>query len=461
MARTEASVAGAAQAAQSLAVRFGDRLVRSGDDGYDAARAVWNGMIDRRPAMIARCTSVDDVVAAVAFARRQALPVAVRGGGHGVAGRAVCDDGLVIDLGPMRWVRVDPEAKVAHVGPGAVGADLDRESQSFSLATTGGTDSTTGVIGLSIGGGFGFLARRFGLAADNVLAAEVVLADGRIVRTGDDEHGDLLWALRGGGGNFGVVTELELQLHPLGPEVAVAQVFHPCRSATSALRQFRDFMAGAPDEVGAFALGVNVPPVAPFPEEHHGRTAIAVVAAYAGRPEEGVAALAPLAEFGEPILSAVAPMPYCALQQSFDAGSPPGQRYFWKSQYLTGLPDDAIDAFVGQIDPLPGPFSAAWFEPLGGAIGRRDPDSTAFPHRLAAYNFAAQAGWTDEADDERAISWARAFNASMRGFSTGGLYANYAGLDDTDRQRAFYGQNYQRLAQVKARYDPDGVFSRW
>lgn len=431
------------------------------DPEYDTARSVWNGMIDRRPAMIVRCTGTDDVVAALAHARETGLPVTVRGAGHNVAGQAMADDALVIDLGPMGRVEIDAGAAIARVGPGARGADLDAASQAAGLATTGGTDSTTGVVGLTLGGGMGFLGRAFGLASDNLLGADVVLADGTRVHASETEHPDLFWALRGGGRHVGVVTEIELRLYPLGPEIAVVQAFYPFADAVSHLRSFRDFFADAPDEAGGYALAVNVPPVDPFPAEAHGTTALAIVASHAGPVEEGLRSLAPLGELGSSLLAVTVPMPYAALQQAFDAGNPAGKRYFWKSAYLRDLPDEAIEAFVARADPLPGPFSAAYFEALGGAIGRTDPSATAFSHRDAPFNFALSAGWESPTDDERAIGWSRAFHDAMLPWSTGGLYANYIGVDDIGRLEASFGPNLERLRQVKERYDPDGVFGRF
>lgn len=440
--------------------RFGDRLIGPGDSDYDEARRVWNGMIDHRPAMIAACSSPDDVVAALAHARDAGLPVTVRGAGHNVAGQAVGNGALVIDLGPMDHVQVDAEAQVARVGPGATGADLDSATQAAGLATTGGTDSTTGVVGLTLGGGMGFLGRRLGLASDNLIGADVVLADGTRLHASEAEHSDLFWALRGAGRHMGVVTGIELRLHPVGPEIAVVQAFYPWDDAGRHFRSFRDFFADAPDELGGFALAVNVPPVEPFPAEAHGTTALAIVASHAGDPDEGAGLLQPLAELGPSLLAAVAPMQYAALQQAFDAANPAGMRYFWKSTYLNGLPDEAIDAFVTHADPLPGPSSAAWFEPLGGAIARMDPTATAFPHRHAPYNVGLAAGWESAADDDRAIGWARGFHDAMLPWSTGGLYANYVGPDDVGRLAASFGPNLDRLRQVKERYDPDGVFGR-
>jgi len=447
-------------AVRAFATELRGTLVQPRDPGYAEARRVWNGMIDRRPALIARCAGVDDIRRSLAFARANGLPVTVRGGGHNVGGRSIADGALQVDLRPMNWVKVDAKRRVARVGPGAVGADLDRETQAAGLATPGGTDSTTGVTGLTLGGGFGFLSRRFGLAADNLRSATVVLADGRVVHASATDDPELLWALKGGGGRFGVVAEIELDLHPLGPEVAVAQVFYPYRSAMAALRLVRDFMADAPDDIGIFALAANVPAVDPFPADHHGKTAIVLAAAHAGSVEDGLRALKPLGEFGEPILNVLAPMPYTALQQAFDTSSPAGNRYFWKSQYLSDMSDEAIAVFVDRCRTLPGPFSAAWFEPLGGAFGEPDPGATAFPHRRAGCNFAIQAGWSDPGDDAKAIDWARSFHAAMAPFSTGGQYANYAGSEDgRDGLASQFGDNAARLRAVMARCDPDGVFS--
>lgn len=452
---------GQIRSAPALAGQLQGRLIGPEDPEYDTARSVWNGMIDRHPSMVVECAGADDIVAALYFARDAGLPVTVRGAGHNVAGQAVADDALVIDLGPMNHVEIDAKARIARVGPGARGADLDLASQAAGLATTGGTDSTTGVVGLTLGGGMGFLGRAFGLASDNLLGADVVLADGTRVHASATEHPDLFWALRGGGRHMGVVTEIELRLHPLGPEIAVVQAFYPFGDAIGHLRSFRDFFADAPDEAGGYALAVNVPPVEPFPAEAHGTTALAIVASHAGAIEEGIRSLAPLGELGSSLLAVTAPMPYAALQQAFDAGNPAGKRYFWKSAYLRELPDKAIEAFAAHADPLPGPFSAAYFEAMGGAIGRTDPSATAFPHRDAPFNFALSAGWESSQDDERAVGWSRAFHDAMLPWSTGGLYANYIGGDDVGRLEASFGPNLDRLRQVKERYDPEGVFGRF
>ncbi|HUF07434.1 MAG TPA: FAD-binding oxidoreductase [Candidatus Binatia bacterium] len=448
-------------AVNELAETVSGHVIRPGDEAYESARSVWNGMIDRRPALIVGCANAADIVASLAFAREHGLAVTVRGGGHSVAGRSIADDALLIDLSSMNQVEVDPDARIARVGPGAVGADLDSATQEHGLATTGGTYSATGVIGLTLGGGMGFLARRFGMAVDNVMSADVVLADGSQVHASETEHPDLFWALRGGGGNFGVVTSMELRLHPVGPELAVAQAFYPWTEASDVLRRFREFAEGAPDEVGCYALAVNVPPIPDFPEESHGTTAAALVASHAGPVADGERTLKPLTEMGSPLLAAVVPMPYATLQQSFDAAIPAHERYYWKSAYLSGIPDEAIDTFVAHASPLPGPFSSAYFETMGGAVSRVDPAATAFPHRDAPFNLGINPGWADADADEAAIAWAREFDDAMSPYSTGGLYANYAGQDDLDRLRAAYGGNLERLITVKDRYDPEQVFGRF
>jgi FAD/FMN-containing dehydrogenase len=434
------------------------RLILSEDAEYDEARAVWNGMIDRRPALIARCRGTADVMAAVNFARENDLPVTIKAGGHNVAGKAVGENSLVIDLSAMKGVRVDPRARSARVEAGATWADLDREAQAFGLATTGGVDSRTGVAGLTLGGGSGYLARRFGLAIDNLLAADVVTADGELRRANEEENSDLFWALRGGGGGVGVVTSFEFQLHEVGPDVLVAQIFHPFQDAEDVLRFYRDFTAGAPRELACYAMFVHVPPVAPFPEAFHGQIALALVACYSGSIAEGETVLAPLKEFGDPLLNAVQPMPYTALQQSFDAGTPDGGRYYYKSQYMNALTDAAIETIVDHVGPLPGPFSIVGIEPLGGAISDVAEADTAFANRDAAYNFSVWAGWGDAADDEEIIHWARGFHEAMVSHAGSGAYANYLDRDDDQRMKEAYGRNYERLLAIRKAWDPDHLF---
>jgi FAD/FMN-containing dehydrogenase len=434
------------------------RLILPDAPDYNEARAVWNGMIDRRPAAIVRCKGAADVMAAVDFASQHDLPLSIKAGGHNVAGKAICDDGLVIDLSAMNTVQVDPETQTARVEAGATWADFDREAQAFGLATTGGVDSRTGVAGLTLGGGIGYLARKHGLSIDNLMSVDVVTADGELRHANDNKNSGLFWALRGGGGNVGVVTSFEFQLNEVGPEVLTAQIFHPFEDAREVLRFYREFTAEAPDELACYAMVVHVPPVPPFPEVFHGQIAVALVACYSGAIGDGETIMAPLQEFGDPILNAVQPMPYTALQQRFDAGTPDGERYYYKSQYLNGLSDEAIEAIINHIKPLPGPFTIVGLEPMGGAINRVEATATAYPHRDAAYNFSVWSGWSDPRDDEEIIAWTRKFHRAMVSHATGGAYANYLARDDQDRVRAAYGQNYERLLEVKKAWDPDNLF---
>jgi FAD/FMN-containing dehydrogenase len=445
-------------ATQRLAGRLRGRVVEPGDADYDDARSVWNGMFDRRPALVARCAGTADVIAAIDFARSQKLELSVKGGGHGVAGRAVCDAGVVVDLSGMNDVRVDVRAGTATVGAGATWGAVDHETQAFGLAVTGGVDSRTGVAGLTLGGGIGYLARSFGLTIDSLLSAQVVLADGRTVTASADAHPDLFWALRGGGGQLGVVTSFEFRLHPVGPEVMTAQVFHPLESAADALAFYRDFVAGAPDAVACYALFVNVPPVEPFPVERHGTTALALVGCHSGSLEEGRAALGRIGAHGDPLFSAVSPMPYATLQRSFDAAAPDGARFYWKAHVLDSISDDVITELVDRVDPLPGPYSTVFFESLGGAISRVDPTATAFPHRGARFGFGISSGWADPADDDRAVAWTRSLFEAITPHSTGGVYVNYLDRDEGDRMDEAIGGNLVRLEEVRRVYDPDGVF---
>jgi FAD/FMN-containing dehydrogenase len=438
---------------------FRGRLIQPREADYDEARAVWNGMIDRRPAFVARCTGSADVIACIDFARTNDMPITVRGGGHGVAGRSICDDGVLIDLSPMRNVRVDAKRKTARVGGGATWGVVDHETQRFGLAVTGGVDSRTGVAGLTLGGGIGYLARPYGLTIDNLQSAEVVLSDGRVVTASAREHPDLYWGLRGGGGGLGVVTSFEYQLHEVGPEIMTAQVFHPPEAAAEAMAFYRDFALGAADEVACYALFVNVPPVEPFPEEHQGRTALAIVASHAGSLEEGEAALRPLGAYGAPMLTATAPMPYTTLQSSFDAGAPDGGRFYWKAHTLDSITDDLISAVVDRVDRLPGPYSNVFFEPLGGTISRVEPSATAFPHRRAAFGFGISSGWADPAADEAAMEWTRALYDAVTPHASGGVYLNYLDRDEDARLGDAYGANLDRVQQIKRTYDPDHVFA--
>ena len=442
------------------ALRTGMRgeVLTSVDPGYDDAREIWNGRFDRHPAAIARCTSVADVVAAVDIAREHGLVIAVRSGGHDYAGNAVCDGGLVIDLSLMNGVEVDAPGKRVRLGPGARWGEVDRATQTFGLATTGGTVSTVGVTGFTLGGGTGHLVRKHGLALDNLISAEIVTADGAILRASDDENRDLFWALRGGSGNFGIVTSLDLRLHEVGPEVLAGQLIYPFTGAREALRVYRELMAGAPDELQCYAFFLRLPPLDFIPAEFHGKVVLDLVAAWAGDLAAGEKVLAPLRSFGTPIIDGINRQNYVDLQQSFDAGMPPGNRWYSKAHYLTTLSDEVIDTILRHVENLPGPFTMAYLEAEGGAIARVDPEATAFPHRSAPFALHIFPGWTDEAEDIAMMAWAGRFYADTRAHSTGGVYVNLLGGDEPDAGRIAYGPNYARLAELKRRYDPENLF---
>jgi FAD/FMN-containing dehydrogenase len=436
-------------------------LISPSHPDYDSARRVWNGMIDKRPALIVRCEGVADVAAAIRFARESGLPLAVRGGGHNVAGTAVVDDGIVIDLSPMRAVHVDVSGRTVHVQGGATWADVDRVTAPLGLAAPGGVVSETGVAGLALSGGVSWQRRRDGMTVDNLVSAQVVLADGRCVRTSADEHPDLFWALRGGGGNFGVVTSFELELHPLGPEVYLLNVAYPAADAVAVLAGWRDAVADAPDEVGTAGLLWTLPDVEELPEALRGQRYVGVSGMYAGDPEEGERALAPLRTLATPLLDLSGTVPYLELQSSLDAYFPAGLRYYWKALYLDSLSDGAIDATVSWDGVRASDQTLVIIRHCGGAISRVDAEATAFGDRSSEWMLSIDATWADPADDERNIAWTRDFWTDAHRFSSDGkTYFNFPGLleeGETAVQRS-YGSNHDRLAQVKRRYDPGNLF---
>ena len=440
----------------------GELLLRT-SPGYDAARRIWNGLIERHPACIARCRGVADVVAAVRFAREHDLEIAVRGGGHNVAGTAVCDGGIVVDLSQMRAVCVDPAGRAAWVQGGALWADVDYETQAYGLGTTGGIVGHTGVAGLTLGGGIGFLMRKHGLTVDNLTAAELVTADGSVVRASADDHPDLFWALRGGGGNFGVVTSFRFALHPLGPTVMAGPVFWAADDTTDVLRFYRDFAAEAPDELGTVVRLGTVPPLPVIPDDLHWRPAIAVICCYADAVEDGERAVRALRRFGTPLVDLLAPSPYAAFQGGLDDTVLHGWHYYWKGTELAGLSDAAIAAIADHAYAANSPRSYTAMFHMGGAVARAPHDSTAFSGRDAAHNIVIDAVWLPEESGEHAASetaWARRFLQALQPHRAGGVYVNFLDADDdSSRVREAYGdQSYRRLAEVKAKYDPDNVF---
>ncbi|GAA1802499.1 FAD-binding oxidoreductase [Agromyces neolithicus] len=441
---------------------FRGQLITADHADFDTARAVWNGAVDRRPRLIARCSGTADVAAAVRFARDHDLEIAVRGGGHNVGGTAACDDGIVIDLSAMRATSVDPAGRSARVQGGALWGDVDHATQAYGLATTGGIVSHTGVGGLTLGGGIGWLMRKYGLSVDNLLAAEVVTAEGGVVRASADEHPDLFWALRGGGGNFGVVTSFLFALHPVGPTVMAGPVFWAADDATDVLRFYRDVIAEAPDELGTVVRLGTVPPLPAIPEKLHWRPAIAVACCYAGAVEEGERAVAALRGFGTPLVDLISPSSYVGHQCAIDDTVPHGWHYYWKATNLAALTDDAIAVIADQAYAARSPRSYSAIFHLGGAVARVPHDATAYVGRDVGHDMSIDAVWLADESDERAdaeTAWARGFFERLRPHRAG-VYVNFLDADDdTDRVREAYGDDtYRRLAQVKARYDPDNAF---
>jgi FAD/FMN-containing dehydrogenase len=437
---------------------FAGTLIRPGDRKYESARRVWNGMIDRRPALIARCAHREDVVSAVRFAREHGLALAVRGGGHNVAGNAVCDAGVVVDLSAQRAVEVDAVARTAHVSPGALLGDVDRATQAFGLATPTGNVSLTGVAGLTLGGGLGWIARKHGPACDNLLRAEVVIADGERVTASAEENPDLLWGLRGGGGNFGIVTALEYRLHPLGPQVLAGGVVHAFADAPEVLRFFADFAATAPDELSIAASTFRAPPGFPAAPELEGDLVTVLAVCYAGDLSAGERVLRPLRSFGRPLADLVGPMPYTALQSGSDASYPSGRRNYWKSHFVGEISDAAIATVVEHAPRMTSPLSSFYFQHLGGAIARAGPDAAAFSHREAEFEFTILTVWEDPDEDAEHVTWARALFDAMAPHARG-VYVNNLGTEGAERVKAAYAPaTYERLVALKDAYDPENVF---
>jgi FAD/FMN-containing dehydrogenase len=437
---------------------FGGELLRDGDPGYDEARRVFNAAIDRKPALVARCTGVADVIAAIGFAREHGLPVSVRGGGHSVAGHAIVDGGVTIDLRPMNRVRVDPEQRVAWCGGGANWGELDRETQAFGLAVTGGRMADTGVGGLTLGGGSGWLERKYGFTADSLLSAEVVTADGQLVVASAERNPDLFWALKGGGGNFGVVTGFEFRLHEVGPMLYGGMAFFAIDAATDLLKAYRAFMEEAPDEICGGAAILTAPPEEFVPETVRGKPVLAVIACYVGPVEAGERAFAPLREWG-PALEMLGPMPYTVVQGLIAPGNPPGRHHYWKAGFLGELTDQAIETFARRASDPVTPFTAALMLPLGGAFARADGADSPLAYRDAKWDYHVLAQCADPGELERCIEWTRDFDAAMAEFAEPGVYVNFVAEPSASAVEAGFGpEKYARLVSVKDKYDPDNVF---
>ena len=437
-----------ANAVAQFAKRLRGTVVKPGDADFDQARRVWNAMVDRTPALIVRCAGADDVKAAIDFAREQALPVAVRGGGHSVAGHGTCDGGLVIDLSPMRGARVDPETRVAAVQGGAKWGDLDRATQAHALAVTGGIVSETGVAGLTLGGGIGWLMRKHGLTADNLLSADLVTADGRLLHASADENAELLWGLQRGGGNFGVVTELRFRLHPVGPIVLAGWVLYPQEKAAEVLGFHREFAAAAPDELTTIVILRRLPHLPKLPPFLRGMPVIAIAVCYCGVIEAGERAVQPLRAFGSPLVDGIGLKPYAEHQTMFDAAQPAGRCNYWKTSYLRELSDAAIEAMVEGARRSTSPLSLLALYQLGGAARLGE----------AAFCLNVAATWLDPTESDRHIAWARESAAQMEPHAGAGAYVNFLGDEGRQGARSAYGHGYERLLALKNEYDPGNFF---
>jgi FAD/FMN-containing dehydrogenase len=433
-------------------------LLLPGSDGWDVASTIWNSIYERQPAAIVRCRGSADVASAIRFAREREIPLAVRSGGHDFAGHSLPDGGLMIDLSLMTGIQVDPAGRRARVQPGVRWGELDHETQAFGLATTGGTVSTVGVAGYTLGGGTGHLARSRGLAVDNVTGFDVVTADGELRRANEAEHPDLFWALRGGGGNFGIVTSFEYRLDRVGPQVTAGQVVHPIEASPDVLRFYREFIAEAPEELVCYAFVLRAPPSDPFPAEVHLRPVLILVAVHVGGEEAAREALRPLEVFGKPLFGGFQTMPYVAAQSMFDAGMPKGHRRASRAQLFDEITDEAIDTLFRFGADLQGPFTSAYFEPYGGAVARVPGNATAYPHRDRAFGFHVVADWIDPAEDDRMRGWVSGFHAAMAAHTREGVYVNLLSHEEMSRVPEAYGGNFERLVRIKGRYDPDNVF---
>ena len=448
-----------ADALDGLRAGLRGALCLPGEPGYDDARTIWNAMIDRRPAAIVRAAGAADVIRAVGFAREHRLVLAVRGGGHNIAGNAVCENGLMLDLSPMKSVRVNPAARTARVEPGVTLNEFDREAQAFGLATPLGINSTTGVAGITLGGGFGWISRKYGLSVDNLLSVDVVTADGTYLQASDTQNADLFWAVRGGGGNFAVATSFEFRLHPVGPEVLSGLIVHPFAQARELLEGYRRFVASAPDEVTAWVVLRKAPPLPFLPAEVHGKEILVFAVCAVGDMQKAEKAVAPLRALGKPIADVIGPHPFAGWQTAFDPLLTPGARNYWKSHDFKKLDDGFIRVLVDAVSRLPSPECEIFIGHLGGAINRIPASATAYPHRDVEFVMNVHTRWREAAEDQACIGWARQLFDAAAPFATGGVYVNFMPEDETQRvQTGAYGPNYARLAKLKAKYDPGNLF---
>jgi FAD/FMN-containing dehydrogenase len=445
-------------AIEELKRQVGGRVVLPGDPNYDEVRKIWNAMINRRPAVIVQCKGSEDVPHAIQCARQNGLEISVRGAGHNIAGNAVCDGGMMIDLSPMKNVRVDAAKQRAYVEPGAILAEFDEAAQAHGLATPVGINSTTGISGLTLGGGFGWLTRRYGMTVDNLTSVELVTADGNKVRASEDENKDLFWAVRGGGGNFGVVTEFEFKLHPVGPQVLVGLIVYPLDQAKQVLRQYRAFVASAPEELSVWAVLRQAPPLPFLPKEVHGKEIVVLAICHCGDIAEGEKLIAPLRRFGKAHGEHIGVQPYAQWQKAFDPLLTPGARNYWKSHNFRELRDEALDTMIAFAGKLPSPQCEIFVAHIAGAANRVPADAMAYGHRDARFVMNVHGRWDAATQDEAGIAWARAFFDAAAPYASGSTYVNFMTEDESGRTTAAYGANYARLADLKKRHDPENVF---
>jgi FAD/FMN-containing dehydrogenase len=446
---------------EEFKANFKGPLLTSVDEEYDEVRKIWNGMHDKKPAFIARCLGVADVIAAVNFARENGILISVRGGGHNVGGTASNDGGIMIDLSLMKGIRVDPENRTVHAQGGCTMADLDRETQVFGLVAPSGVVSTTGIAGLTLGGGIGWLRKKYGLSIDNLLSVQMVTAQGEPIHANENQNADLFWALRGGGGNFGIVTSFEFRLHPVGPMVTLCAPFYPAEEAKKILPVWKEFMDNSPDEVSSNGSFWTIPAVPDFPSDLHGRRVFIPVTIHCGPVDEGQKVLEPLRNISTPLVDLSGPMPWTALQQMFDPFFPKAvQHYYFKSTYLDNLDDAAIDAIIPKASNPPQPMVLIAIWHIGGAMSRIDDKATAFTGRKSNYLFSVDCIWDDPNADEEVVSWARNFLKDMEPFSPGGLYVNFSGFGEEGEAlvKSAYGDSYEKLVKIKRKYDPDNIF---
>ena len=435
-------------AANELQPSFKGKILFEGDVEYDSARQIWNGMIDRKPALIAQCLDKEDIIQAVKFARKNELLVSVRGGGHNVSGNAVCDGGIMIDLSLMKKVEVDTKKKVAHVEMGATWGDFDKATQQFGLSTTGGLITTTGVAGLTLGGGVGWLVRKCGLSCDNLIEAEIITADGNIVKASLQENPDLLWGIRGGGGNFGIVSSITLRLHEVSTVIG-GMIIHTRDKSKEAIQFYREFMKTAPEELTLYTALLTSPEGIPI---------VAFIGCYCGDIEKGEAVMKPLHEFGTPVADLIQPIPYLQMQSMLDAGFPKGNRYYWKSGFLKELSDDVIDVIVSHMESNPSPGSATILEMYGGVASHEPEGGSAYPHRQSEFDLVIISNWPDKQEDDKNINWTRNIWEALQPYLSHKAYVNALGVEGADRVKEAYGDNYQKLAELKRKYDPDNFF---